>query len=99
MICTLICAVYAALFLVWLGTYFYNKSLLLHRRRQIKEMYNDPSLPKMEYDFANYDDRTERLISASHAEGQLSIDDLMLDAPASTPDEGLEEITGNYKPD
>ena len=62
-------------------------------------MYNDPDLAKMEYDFASYDDRVERLISASNADGQLTIDDVMLEAPAAAPDEGLDEITGNYKPE
>ncbi len=91
--------VFAALLMVWLCLYFLNKNKAAKQRKQIKEMYNDPDLAKMEYDFASYDDRVERLISASNADGQLTIDDVMLEAPAAAPDEGLDEITGNYKPE
>ena len=95
----IIAGIFLMLLLVWLCTYFYNKRKSAAQHKQIKDMYNDPELAKMEYDFASYDDRVERMISASHTDGQLTIDDVMLEAPAAAPDEGLEEITGNYKPE
>lgn len=91
--------IFVLLFLSGIFSYFYNKNKTRKQANKIKEMYNDPNLAGMEYDFASYDDRVERLISASNADGQLTIDDVMLEAPAAAPDEGLDEITGNYKPD
>lgn len=95
----IIAGIFAMLFLVWLGTYFYNNHKAQILQKQIKAMYNDPGLAKMEFDFASYDDRVERIITASHSDGQLTIDDIMLESPAAAPDDGLEEITGNYKPE
>ena len=92
-------AVFALMLIMWLGTYIFNRYKENKLRRQIEDMYNDENLAKMEYDFASYDDKTERMISTSTAEGQITIDDVIFDNLANVVDEGMEEITGNYKPD
>lgn len=70
--------------------------------------YSDEELVKMEYDFAVYDEETSRMLSGGKPAGerQVTIDDVL---SGSEPDdaavfgkietEGMEEITGNYKPD
>lgn len=90
---------YALLFLIALGLYIYNRSKEHELGRTITQMYNDKNLAKMEYDFATYDPQTARMVSASRADGQLTFDDVIIDNAMSPQDEGMEEITGNYKPD
>ena len=91
--------VFTFLFLIWLGVFIYSKVREMQLNKKIFQMYSDENLAKMEYDFASYDDETARIVAAPHTEGQMTIDDVLFDATANAPDEGLEEITGNYKPD
>ena len=91
-------AIFALMLMIWLCTFVYNKNRDIKRRNRIEDMYNDESLAKMEYDFAVYDDNTERMISQSSTESQLTIDDVLIDSAVTPVDEGMEEITGNYKP-
>lgn len=78
------------------------------RRLEIEKMYSDKNLATMEYDCAVYDEETEKLIAKQMQSGQMTIDDVMASAVAAAADEnvfqtvekeGLEEITGNYKPE
>lgn len=89
------------LFLVFIGfcVYVYTKSKQRALFRKIFEMYNDEKLAKLDYDYTTYDDETARIVSVSRTEGQLTIEDILFDGSANAADEGLEEITGNYKPD
>ncbi len=66
------------------------------RRRQLEKMYNDEHLAKMEYDVAEYDDETSRKLSGG-SESQITIDDVLTDAVDKS--DGIEEITGTYKPE
>lgn len=91
--------IFTLLFLVWFGLYIFSKVREKALYNRICQMYNDENLAEMNYDFANYDDETARIVSVSRTEGQLTIDDVLFDATANSADEGLEEITGNYKPD
>lgn len=75
----------------------------------LEKMYSDKNLVKMDYDFAVYDEETEKILAQMHNndDGQLTIDDVMAKANLASGDtvfgtvdtEGPEEITGNYKPD
>ena len=92
-------SLFVFLFLIAVGVFIFSKVQENKLHRQIYMMYYDDNLKKMQYDFANYDDETERIMSAPNKDGQLTIEDVLFDAAVSAPDEGLEEITGNYKPD
>ncbi len=87
--------IFAALTIVSLAVWFYNRHKAAVLRQKIIDMYNDPALGKMEYDFASYDEETNRILNASGGDGQITIDDIIEN---SAENEGLEEITGNYKP-
>ncbi len=92
-------SLFALLFVIGLLVMLYNNTKSRELNKKITQMYNDPNLAKMEYDFAAYDDETARMVSVSRMEGQITIDDVLIDGTASPVDEGIEEITGNYKPD
>lgn len=92
-------SLYALLFFIGLLVMIYRKSKKNELNRKIALMYNDPNLSKMDYDFSVYDDEITRIVSASRAEGQLTIDDVLIGGAVNPVDEGIEEITGNYKPD
>ena len=91
--------VFGLLFIIWFCVFVSGKLREKELYDSICNMYKDENLAEMNYDFANYDDETTRMMSSSRTEGQLTIEDVLFDATANTADEGLEEITGNYKPD
>lgn len=72
-------------------------------------MYLDKNTPKLDYDFAVYDEEVRRKLEGNKiTEGQLTIDDVMqaTSTPASDETvfasvdvENVEEITGNYQPE
>ncbi|MDE6613436.1 MAG: hypothetical protein K2K28_02660, partial [Clostridia bacterium] len=78
-------------------------------QKQLDEVYLGGNLAKMEYDFAGYDEETEKILARlnTDTEKQVTIDDVLSDNKASVPEEvfakidseGLEEITGKYKPE
>ena len=78
-------------------------------QKQLDEAYLGGNLAKMEYDFAAYDEETEKILErlSAGAEKQVTIDDVLSDNKSALPEdvfakidtEGLEEITGNYKPE
>ena len=72
------------------------------RRELLAKMYADPNLAKMEYDCAVYDEETERLVTrAVGRNGQIAANaeaDQQLSFLGAPDTEGIEEITGNYKP-
>lgn len=72
------------------------------QRQTLEKMYADKNLNEMKYDFAIIDEETEDLLSGT--------EDIYLQAAAASTDEdpavfgqlsieGLEEITGDYKPE
>lgn len=75
------------------------------RRQEIEKMYSDKNLATMDYDCAVYDEETEKLIrSKQAADGQITIEDVIKTSSdgkvfQTVEKEGLEEITGNYKPE
>lgn len=93
------CGLYALLFLIGLlvGVYRIRKHNALNAR--LADMYNDPNLAKMDYDFSGYDEEMKHVVSASGPDGQLTIYDVLTSGAVAPVDEGIEEITGNYKPD
>lgn len=92
-------SLYALLFFIGIIVMLYNNSKQNELNRKIAAMYNDPDLAKMDYDFSGYDDEITRIVSVSRTDGQLTIDDVLIGGAVSPADEGIEEITGNYKPD
>lgn len=91
-------ALFGLLFLVWLFSFFSSKAKHRELFSKIFEMYNDSNLERIDYDFG-YNNETSRIVNASRSDGQMTIDDVMFDAATGAADEGMEEITGNYKPD
>lgn len=78
-------------------------------RQKLDSVYLDSNLAKMEYDFAVYDEETAKMLenmSAAPVE-QVTIDELLgenrlasaEDVFGKIDSEGMEEITGNYKPE
>ena len=72
-------------------------------------MYIDKNAPKLDYDFAAYDEEVKRKLEGNkNTVGQLTIDDVMQTSSAPSADEtvftsvdveNVEEITGNYQPE
>ena len=90
---------FAALFFIGLFAMLYHSGKHNELMAKLEAMYNDPNLAKMDYDFSAYDEEITRIVTASRAEGQLTIDDVLISGAVSPVDEGIEEITGNYKPE
>ena len=66
------------------------------------------NLAQMNYDFAAYDEELEKIIAGQQLpDGQISFDDIMDKNDSfvlgkilqNVDSDGVEEITGNYKPD
>lgn len=89
-------SLFGLLFIIGVCTYFRDKSKQRELFSEISAMYNDSNIVYTDYDFG-YDNETARVVSASR-EGQLTIEDVLLEAAISPIDE-MEEITGNYNPD
>lgn len=89
---------FGLLFLIAFCTYMYNKSKQRELLKKISDMYNDSNLARIDYDLG-VDDESSRMVSSSRTDGQLTIEDVLFDGTGSPVDEGMEEITGNYKPD
>lgn len=95
-------AVFLITLLIFIVVYVRNKSSEEERGEQLAKMYADPNLAKMEYDCAVYDEETERLLTrAVGRNGQIAANteaDQQLSFLGAPDTEGIEEITGNYKP-
>lgn len=92
-------SIFVLLFLIGVILYFYRASKEKALQESINNMYVDGVARNVDFDFSTYDEETARILSASMADGQLTIDDVIIDRTPTAPDEGLEEITGNYKPE
>lgn len=90
-------SLFGLLFIIGICGYLYNKSKQRKLFSSIFAMYNDSNLERIDYDFG-YDNETAHILSTSKADGQLTIEDVLIEAAISPIDE-MEEITGNYKPD
>lgn len=78
------------------------------RRKLMEKMYLNAGSIRMDYDFASYDEETEKLLEGMQKEeGQLTIDEVITSVAPAVEDvmfakvdkEEPEEITGNYKPE
>ena len=105
-----VCSLFVLIFLIYLIVWSHKRNLYNQQMRDIRNMYSDKNLAKMDYDCAIYDAETEKLIAMQqHEAGQMTIDDVMKQSVTSKAadktvfqtvgTEGLEEITGNYDPD
>lgn len=97
------------LFFVFLIVMAHRRNVEKQLQARLDEVYSDKNLVKMEYDFAVYDEETSKMITETRAvsEKQVTIYDVLTDGKLTPPEEvfgkieseGMEEITGNYKPD
>lgn len=89
------------------------KKLSESKEEELERAYSDENLAKMEYDVAVYDEETRKLMSP-RADSQVTMDEVVgsdgggaQEAKPSAEeilfgkvdDEGVEEITGNFKGD
>ena len=102
-------SLFLILLIVFLCIHFINKRKYNALRTELRQMYADKNAPKLDYDFAGYDEEVRRKLQATGGEGgQLTIDDIMQSGSLSAQDEAVfapvdvenvEEITGNYQPE
>ncbi len=100
-IISIVCgSVFAVLFIANLIVYVLNAKKEARVRSGLEKMYADKNLVKMKYDFVAYDEETEEIIKNAAMSDEIK--------PVRSGDEdnynqlvieGLEEITGDYKPE
>ncbi|MDE5729009.1 MAG: hypothetical protein K2I20_02400 [Clostridia bacterium] len=93
-------SVFAVLFIANIIVYYLNAKKKKLAREELEKMYADKNLAKMKYDSVAYDKETEELIKNAEASNEIK--------PVASAEEekynqlvieGLEEITGDYKPE
>ncbi len=101
-------SIFAVLCVIFLVDYIKLKKHDEEQQKKIDELYSGLRAGKPDYECTVYDKETEEKIKRfqEHREGQMTIDDVM---PVSSNDsdtligkfdnEGMEEITGSYKPE
>ncbi len=97
------------LFLINLLVAAHRRKVERQLQDHLDEVYSDKNLAKMEYDSAVYDEETAKMIAKHRQEDekQVTIYDVLTDGKLTPPEEvfgkieneGMEEITGNYKPE
>ena len=102
-------SLFVLLLLIFMCMYINDSRKFNAKQNELRQMYADKNTPKMDYDFAVYDEEVQRkLQNGTMEDGQLTIDDVMYDDNsgaleetvfASVELEDVEEITGNYQPD
>lgn len=94
---------FVALVIIYAVTSYHRRIEEWNNRQQLENLYVSGAIATMEYDFAVYDEETERLIAndGRREEGQLTFDDVLDDGRiiGKLDGESIEEITGNYKPE
>ncbi len=90
--------VFAAMLLTFIILYARARKRDNERNEQLEKMYCDPNLKKMEYDFGAYGEDIEAYKHGGDGERNASDDDQQLSFLNPVENEGMEEITGNYKP-
>lgn len=103
------CSIFLLLLLIFLCMYIVTHKRFREVQNELRRMYADKSAPKLDYDFAVYDEEVKRKLEGNQvADGQLTIDDVMQAGGSSASDEtvfasvnveNVEEITGNYQPE
>ena len=102
-------SLFVILLLVFLCMYINDVRKTTAKQNELRKMYSDKNTPKMDYDFAVYDEEVKRKLQSGVTEdGQLTIDDVMRAHNTQASDETVfasveleevEEITGNYQPE
>lgn len=103
------CSLFFVLLVIFLSMYIVNNKKRKELQNELSKMYADKNAPKLDYDFAAYDEEVKRKLQGDGAtEGQLTIDDVLQTSNLSASDEtvfssidveNVEEITGNYQPE
>lgn len=101
-------SLFAIMLIIFLCMYVNDSRKFNAKQNELRQMYADKNTPKLDYDFAVYDEEVQRKLQNSEIEdGQITIDDVMRadntvtdeTVFASVEVEDVEEITGNYQPD
>lgn len=103
----IVAIVSGGIFLILILTYIILRVIRdkkeLREKARISQIYNDEALEKMEYDFAMYDEESSEILSEqSRREGYTDVNEEPVqheEVFAKVDSEGMEEITGNYKPE
>ena len=99
-IIAIICgSIFLILFIANLIVYFLNAKKEAAVYEELEKMYSDKNLVKMKYDFAAYDKETEELMKNAGASGEIKTAETDDSYFSQLVIEGLEEITGDYKPE
>ena len=100
--------IFLILFIVFIIIFAHKRKTEARLQARLEQEYSDENLAKMEYDFAVYDEETAKILSGAVEKPvtQVSIYDVLSEDLAQPEEvfgkiesEGMEEITGNYKPD
>lgn len=100
-------SIFLLLFMIFIILSVYKHKAEARIQESLEKQYADENLAKMEYDFAVYDEETARMLSGEDNKPvtQVSIYDVLSEDLAQPEEvfgkienDGLEEITGNYKP-
>jgi len=104
---TVLGGIYVILLTAYLIVFVRTKKKAAQLRTDLAKMYADPNLAKMDYDFCVCDEETEELINKMQSGEGQAFDAAAGESRPSTAagsvfgaveTDGLEEITGNYKP-
>ena len=110
MICA--AALFTILLIAYILQADYAKKINMQKEESLEKTYSDKNLAKMEYDVAMYDEETRKLLNPQ-SDSQVTMDEVIEkddgkdeDKPSAeeilfgkVDDEGMEEITGNFKGD
>lgn len=90
--------VFAGLLLIFLIIYICTLHRNAKQMNEINKMYNDKNLIKMDYDYTLYDEDGEPAenVVSDDSDGVEEDTDVIF---GRVDTEGIEEITGNYKPE
>ena len=92
-------SVFAVLLIANIIVYVLNAKKQARLFEELKKMYADKNLVKMTYDFVSYDEETEEHVAGEDAEDEIQAVEDEESSFNQLVIEGLEEITGDYKPE
>lgn len=100
-IIAIICgSIFLILFIANVVVYFINAKKQKRVREELEKMYADKNLVKMKYDIFAYDKETEELIKNAESSNEIKpVGSAEEDGYNQLVIDGLEEITGDYKPE
>ena len=92
-------SLFAVLFVTNVIVYFIHAKKEARIREELEKMYADKNLVAMRYDFVAYDEEIEELTANAASGEEIKPTDEEEPSFSQMVIEGLEEITGDYKPE